>query len=97
MYLIPVEVGPRTVVIRFGIPANSFRMGCGGAGAGGERERERSFIDNQECLKVGKHNALSGDTASHTHTFTHTLRNRHLYTRIHRHSKTNARSNVELP
>ena len=38
-----------------------------------EREREREkFIDNQECLKVGKHNALSGDTASDTHTFTHT-------------------------
>jgi hypothetical protein len=69
---VPVEVGPRTVVIRFGIPANSFRMGCGGGGGERERERERSFIDNQECLKVGKHNALSGDTASDTHTFTHT-------------------------
>jgi hypothetical protein len=29
-----------------------------------ERERERSFLTINSCLKVGKYNALSGDTAS---------------------------------
>ena len=28
------------------------------------RARERNFIDNQEATKVGKHSALSGNTAS---------------------------------
>jgi hypothetical protein len=41
----------------------------GGGGGGGERERERErereshFIDNKKVTKVGKHIALSGNTA----------------------------------